>query len=1792
MAFDTRPVPPNYPAPATARGNVSNSNEPKAPHTARTFVPSASQDSNALLPTGTAEAQKNDFKVKFSAINSIFDHLEAELNQMSQTVDWSPEKVMIAEMMRLRMKRLARRTEIVCGLEKDWRDERNSRSNDQNKKVIKNSELQQQVAALREQLNQANAKIEKLSEMEASYQKMRRGQTRMNSNESNSLFLPHVDASPLERDSLPGLVEECSEGASSNPDRLTTNVLFPSKISEEKLQQRSSNKDIKRPSGTLQSEEQISLQNIEDFYTALNSDLKLEEVIDLIQCEVREQVAIMCGLKEDESYVTRVSRITKKDQDLLIGDRVAVRLYIHDASGPSLWYQGIDTRIAVKMESSNAGKAVQTKEPYFEDENGLVRIYYPLLNRDHKVLAVCDVKIPAFAEEKLNYHGQFTKTLTQITVALERSIEFLYLEEAQLRFQKLYRYIVPLFSLCDDMRALMWSLSENCTELLSCEKVHIFVVDMNRDWIYTYLTGMQEQTFPLRDSDNVACHVALTGTSVNLPDCRKQKRFRVEFTGETHPETCLVTPIFNSRTDSVFGVMVAINKKGKAAFNKNDQDVAESFQEVCWVSMSLAVERQSHTKAIEAIVEQRNNLLANIKDVQKAKKKMARLCQLLTTVAACVDPLTVIYRFLSGATDAFGVSEVKFFAFAPETGILMTDKGALDIGALPQSSTAEKYKNGCLVECVQMQQPVHITDVGINGKIKKDWDIPLGYTQQDAAELLFVPLLSTLREAGPQRMKDVQGVFRLVSKEKGVLDHYMPRTMTAVCTLLQHLCDRGKKLEAAAQNTNSYKDIYSAQGTRNLFRAVTTAAKKQLRASRVYLLVADSTNETLWSLVGPNFDQKVEISQQGNNIEHHIFHVGAVINIGQITKPTLDQSLGFSPKVLMGFPIRGEKLNSKQTTDPTDTNHGNKNNKGKESSHVKSGSATIFDKNNEREIIGVLIAVDKIGMVQFDQVDETHAMPLAAATAVGLKHALASLKKTQECRQSHLYVNAIVSLLKASHLGEFRTTLDSLLSRIVDCDEVTTFILNAAHDELHIIGEDPACAWINPEAANRSMDGDATPIDTKGNADSQVQKEVIQVGRVPYIDEALKGQIHWPRDVYLDKNHVVTTSDSDREWKVFCVVPVCMASGRILGVIRFLHKNSSDHTFYDRSFTDHIALFTSACAEVYFTLSQRPIPKTWLDQRLLDTDRILMMTHPDGRLKRCHGSIVTVLGKGDTMCRQIPCWEWLPESDIWQSTMKQIFFGNTMEHTPTISSLHVKNFYWMNKGKLMYGDLYIVPLFSQPHRRTCTMVECYISLANVQALPGCVISPVYFKKEIKRESNIEAVRPKVGFANAGDSPPRLQGSMIKKKEDDFGIGGEENKPKIPLAQNYVLRDVFLIGVSFANKVVTQKKKNAENSDHIPGRSSVMLNNKPVEEKKDDPINSAFSAIHCDTEMSTLMLKTFELVHQFRGNVYFFERQGVYIMFNSHADALLAGSCLEQSLGSICTELGFDICIVCMHAVLNTDAELITAAGTRVEEVEPFYLNRVKTSIMSNQKNSNRDKRIPHKAIHSLYEDENERANSGYSHVQLEEIPDPLKILEVPQDVHLNLKTLMQRASSYSFQGFFCYTVPTEFNADYILIPVEQLLLVEKIVQGKTLVPIERRQTLFAVYGRFRDLPKSLLQRVARFNVAFRAYKNENTLLMAINEFTSLIAGAKDNPEQARLENNATPQLTICLRRALWLYLSESKDWNGVWTKDTEPNLAELRELLKNFFHNDEPWLRQFCGKSLDLLEKLLQDDNS
>merc|ERR1719159_142578 len=99
-----------------------------------------------------------------------------------------------------------------------------------------------------------------------------------------------------------------------------------------------------------------------------------------------------------------------------------------------------------------------------------------------------------------------------------------------------------------------------------------------------------------------------------------------------------------------------------------------------------------------------------------------------------------------------------------------------------------------------------------------------------------------------------------------------------------------------------------------------------------------------------------------------------------------------------------------------------------------------------KKVKGVLVGVDKKGMAQFDQVDEIQAIAYGSATSIGLKHALLQLRKAHECRQYHLFSQALVTILKCGTFREFVVTSETLLCSLSTCKHCDLFLLTREGD--------------------------------------------------------------------------------------------------------------------------------------------------------------------------------------------------------------------------------------------------------------------------------------------------------------------------------------------------------------------------------------------------------------------------------------------------------------------------------------------------------------------------------------------------------------------------------------------------------------------------------------------------------------------------------------------------------------------------------------------------------------------------
>lgn len=1254
-----------------------------------------------------------------------------------------------------------------------------------------------------------------------------------------------------------------------------------------------------------------------------------------------------------------------------------------------------------------------------------------------------------------------------------------------MKFEQLYNNIVPLFALCDELPVLVLELGRTCAQLLNAESVRVFIVDSSRDLLYGY-TGdaKQEQTFPLRDSENVACHVAVSGQTINLTDCKSQKRFRVQFQEDMVAENALILPIKNQRTLAVFGVFVAINKQGRS-FNEADEAICEDLQRICYTAMALAVERYSHMKAIEALIDQRNNL-SNAKDLENTKTRTEKLCRLLALVSKCVDPLTAIHRFVQGAKEALGVQDIKYVPYSQDNGGMLLAESAVESNV------------GALGRCVQTQRTVHVPDPLYNRMIHKESDLPANVNHGTIAEMLYVPFFSSPERGQKKDGRNntgrgeqigvqvdglqLQGIWRVSASESGTFDKHFQAMVEAVSELLQYLCDRGAKLEQTAiqsgfggatstsisHNSSNFQEIYGANGMRNLFKAVVPGLRKSLRCSRAYILVADETNDVLWTVLPPNYDTKVEVPLNNKHIEGQVYATGTVVNVINLNKPCLDQVLGYQPNALIAVPIRDSQ---------------------------------------DKKVKGVLVGVDKKGMAQFDQVDEIQAIQYSSATAIGLKHALLQLKKAHECRQYHLFSQALVTILKCNNFREFVVTSETLLCSLSTCKNCDLFLLTREGD-----------AVVKFRAKNQPSEDDDFGSGDDGNDKEDpksetinagyVAEERIPLGRVDYVDKALVGQVVWPDGIFLREDGEEALRKDERNTRIVCIVPICMASGAIIGMIR-LHDDPVRQTFED---LDIAMLQTFGCVagEVANWLRKTYEPARSRDRHL---QRLILVTRTDGRLVRFNGSTKAVLGKSDSVLRSVACWEWMMENDVWTATMKQLFFGSgeepkakalePAEPKATLSGIYIKDFHWVLKGKVLTAELSCIPYYAD----SCAVLsQCHICLSNIRPFDGSVVLPLY----------------------------------LTPSDQDT----EDHDPSDRTC------DSFLLGC------------------HLQ-----LL--------RDDATDQEFA-------LTSVRMKLIECIQRFDGKIYLLGEDDLYAIFSDHVDCLCAGVAVDQDLGPLIDDFGYDVTVCSTHARFDG----------AVPVAPPYELSRLRqTSRAADLQDRSRH------AVKKTYQAEapkGDKPKPALGH--LSELPDALAPIEVPAPVHKALNDLMQRVLRYDFRGFFICTLPSRFPHDFATSPVERnfsptfrpgqkpVSVMKALVGRDAPVALARDQegqekwlqTICIVHGRMREIPQATLDHMARLQMAFRSMLDGKALLQAIQELVGLIqSGLHD-----RLSLMVTPQLILLLRRAMRLLLDQElhAQWQQVWDWE-EPSTEMLRQLVKPFSDNfdEEPWLRQFLDNAVDML---------
>jgi phosphoserine phosphatase len=127
-----------------------------------------------------------------------------------------------------------------------------------------------------------------------------------------------------------------------------------------------------------------------------------------------------------------------------------------------------------------------------------------------------------------------------------------------------------------ELQPLLENIAEAGREVLECERATVFLLDRDRDELYSKVaTGVEEIRFPA--DKGISGQVAVTGEISNVPDAYADPRFNPEIDKATgfHTRNILTIPL-NGLDGRRIGVLQLLNKHG-GSFTGDDEELAATL---------------------------------------------------------------------------------------------------------------------------------------------------------------------------------------------------------------------------------------------------------------------------------------------------------------------------------------------------------------------------------------------------------------------------------------------------------------------------------------------------------------------------------------------------------------------------------------------------------------------------------------------------------------------------------------------------------------------------------------------------------------------------------------------------------------------------------------------------------------------------------------------------------------------------------------------------------------------------------------------------------------------------------------------------------------------------------------------------------------------------------------------------------------------------------------------------------------------------------------------------------------
>lgn len=191
-----------------------------------------------------------------------------------------------------------------------------------------------------------------------------------------------------------------------------------------------------------------------------------------------------------------------------------------------------------------------------------------------------------------------------------------------------------------DIDELLRLIAENVTELIEAERSTIYVVDHERDELWSRVAqGEQEVEFRLPMGTGIAGWVAGHGEIVNVRDAYGDERFDPDWDKLTGYTTrSILTAPMKGKDGRVIGVLQVLNKRDGRAFTDDDEVFIQAVAGQAAVSLENAqlfvtlIRRNRELQQIEAQLVQRNSELDLLLELEQLASSARDLDDLLSRV--------------------------------------------------------------------------------------------------------------------------------------------------------------------------------------------------------------------------------------------------------------------------------------------------------------------------------------------------------------------------------------------------------------------------------------------------------------------------------------------------------------------------------------------------------------------------------------------------------------------------------------------------------------------------------------------------------------------------------------------------------------------------------------------------------------------------------------------------------------------------------------------------------------------------------------------------------------------------------------------------------------------------------------------------------------------------------------------------------------------------------------------------------------------------------------------------------